>query len=176
VTPGSGMSGPHRRRALGIDSQIDPEEGGERKSQTDAHHAGRPAQAVESRAEHGAPDHPAGEIGGEIDAAGSPRSVLAARLTKPVAVAWAKKVPASHNQKAGLAQRDRRISVAYGGRHFPRFASRPVHAGCFNTVRSIGSFRRRLPVAAKIALVTAGTMAEVPASPMPPGGAELWTM
>src|SRR5260221_13442448 len=51
-----------------------------------------------------------------------------------------------------------------------------VHTGCFNVVLSIGSFRKRLPVAAKIALVTAGTMAEVPASPIPPGGSELWTM
>src|SRR6266851_7033604 len=51
-----------------------------------------------------------------------------------------------------------------------------VHTGCFNAVASIGSFRRRLPVAAKTALVTAGTMAEVPVSPIPPGGSELWTM
>jgi hypothetical protein len=41
---------------------------------------------------------------------------------------------------------------------------------------SIGSFRRRLPVAAKIALVTAGTIAEVPGSPIPPGGSALCTM
>jgi hypothetical protein len=40
----------------------------------------------------------------------------------------------------------------------------------------IGSSRKRLPVAAKIALVTAGTMAEVPVSPIPPGGSELLTM
>ena len=51
-----------------------------------------------------------------------------------------------------------------------------VHTGCFNALVSIGSFRKRLPVAAKIALVTAGTMAEVPASPIPPGGSKLWTM
>jgi len=37
---------------------------------------------------------------------------------------------------------------------------------------SIGSFRKRLPVAAKIALVTAGPMAEVPGSPIPPGGSK----
>ena len=42
----------------------------------------------------------------------------------------------------------------------------------FNSAASIGSFRSRLPVAAKIALVTAGAIAEVPASPMPPGGSE----
>jgi hypothetical protein len=51
-----------------------------------------------------------------------------------------------------------------------------VHAGCYNAVVSIGSLRKRLPVAAKIALVTAGTMAEVPASPIPPGDSGLWTM
>ena len=51
-----------------------------------------------------------------------------------------------------------------------------VHTGCLNAVVSIGSFRKRLPVAAKIALVTAGTMAEVPGSPIPPGGSKLWTM
>ena len=48
------------------------------------------------------------------------------------------------------------------------------HADCFNAAVSTGSFRTRLPVAAKIALVTAGTIAEVPGSPMPPGGSELW--
>src|ERR1700720_4373494 len=63
-----------------------------------------------------------------------------------------------------------------------RFAARyalqwcSVHTGCLNAVVSIGSFRKRLPVAAKIALVTAGTMAEVPGSPIPPGGSKLWTM
>jgi hypothetical protein len=40
----------------------------------------------------------------------------------------------------------------------------------------IGNFRKRFPVAAKIALVTAGAVAEVPASPIPPGGSELWMM
>src|ERR1700704_2793403 len=51
-----------------------------------------------------------------------------------------------------------------------------AHTGCFNAVVSIGSFRKRLPVAAKIALVTAGGIAEVPHSPIPPGGSELWTI
>src|SRR3984893_8877271 len=51
-----------------------------------------------------------------------------------------------------------------------------VHTGCFNAAVSIGSFRKRLPVAAKIALVTAGTTAEVPASPIPPGDSGLWTI
>ena len=48
----------------------------------------------------------------------------------------------------------------------------------FSWLLSIGSLRKRLPVAAKIALVTAGTMAEVPASPIPPGGSvfpTIWT-
>ena len=40
---------------------------------------------------------------------------------------------------------------------------------------SIGSFRTRLPVAAKIALATAGITADVPGSPMPPGTSELLT-
>lgn len=47
---------------------------------------------------------------------------------------------------------------------------------CFNTAGSTGSFRSRLPVAAKIALVTAGTMHDVPASPIPPGASEFCTM
>src|SRR5580700_7318058 len=48
-----------------------------------------------------------------------------------------------------------------------------THTGCLNAVASTGIFRSRLPVAAKIALATAGTMPEVPHSPMPPGGSEL---
>ena len=43
------------------------------------------------------------------------------------------------------------------------------HAGFFNAAESMGIFLSRLPVAAKIALATAGTMAEVPHSPIPPG-------
>jgi hypothetical protein len=42
-------------------------------------------------------------------------------------------------------------------------ACHSFHAGLFNAAVSTGSFRKRLPVAAKIALVTAGTTAEVPA-------------
>jgi hypothetical protein len=38
---------------------------------------------------------------------------------------------------------------------------------------SIGSLRRRTPVAAKIALATAGASADVPGSPMPPGASLL---
>jgi hypothetical protein len=47
------------------------------------------------------------------------------------------------------------------------------HVGSFSAELSTGIFRSRLPVAAKIALATAGTMAEVPHSPIPPGGSEL---
>jgi hypothetical protein len=48
--------------------------------------------------------------------------------------------------------------------------------GCFSIAASTGIFRNRFPVAAKIALATAGTIAEVPHSPIPPGGSELSTM
>jgi hypothetical protein len=51
-----------------------------------------------------------------------------------------------------------------------------VQAGRFNAAASSGSLRKRLRVAAKTALATAGTMADVPASPIPPGGSEFWTM
>jgi hypothetical protein len=54
-----------------------------------------------------------------------------------------------------------------------RCARRSVHTGCFNAAASIGILRKRLPVAAKIALATAGTIAEVPGSPIPPGSSEL---
>jgi len=45
-------------------------------------------------------------------------------------------------------------------------APRPilVQVGCRKSPASTANFRRRLPAAAKIALVTAGTMGEVPAS------------
>src|SRR5262249_29900489 len=56
----------------------------------------------------------------------------------------------------------------------PAYADDPprAHSGCFNAAASTGIMRSRLPVAAKIALATAGTIAEVPASPIPPGGSE----
>src|SRR4030095_3437785 len=47
---------------------------------------------------------------------------------------------------------------------------------CFRAPSSIGSFRTRLPVAAKTAFVTAATTQLVPASPIPPGGSALFTM
>ena len=53
-----------------------------------------------------------------------------------------------------------------------------AHAGCFKALASTGNLRRRLPVAAKTALAIAGTMADVPVSPIPPGGSALgmiWT-
>jgi hypothetical protein len=52
------------------------------------------------------------------------------------------------------------------------FASDRIHP-CLSIAGSTGILRRRFPVAAKIALATAGTIAEVPASPMPPGGSRL---
>jgi hypothetical protein len=61
----------------------------------------------------------------------------------------------------------------FAARYAPQWCS--VHTGCFNALVSIGKFRKRLPVAAKTALVTAGRTAEVPASPIPPGGSKLWT-
>ena len=55
-----------------------------------------------------------------------------------------------------------------------RFDSQPA----FNGTLPIGSLRTRTPVAAKIALVTAGKRADVAGSPMPPGASSLsmiWT-
>src|ERR1700730_7429762 len=56
-----------------------------------------------------------------------------------------------------------------------RLLGSSVHTGSFRAAASIGIFRGRLPVAAKMALATAGTMADVPHSPIPPGGSELCT-
>ena len=47
------------------------------------------------------------------------------------------------------------------------------HPAVFSVELSIGNRRRRLPVAAKIALAMAGAIADVPGSPMPPGGSVL---
>jgi hypothetical protein len=46
----------------------------------------------------------------------------------------------------------------------------------FELFRVDWQFAERLPVAANIALIMAGTMAEVPAAPIPPGGSKFWTM
>jgi len=61
-------------------------------------------------------------------------------------------------------------------RDFESFGHCLTHADCFNEALSIGILRRRLPVAAKMALAIAGTIADVPVSPIPPGGSELLTM
>ena len=48
----------------------------------------------------------------------------------------------------------------------------PIHElaqACLRSAGSTGNLRRRFPVAARIAFVTAGTMTEVPGSPIPPG-------
>src|SRR4029078_6349378 len=52
----------------------------------------------------------------------------------------------------------------------------PAYGDCFSIATSTGILRRRLPVAAKIAFLTAGTIADVPVSPIPPGGSELGTI
>ena len=56
------------------------------------------------------------------------------------------------------------------------FRRLPAHAGCFSRAVSTGILRRRFPVAAKMALATAGTIADVPGSPNPPGGSALRTI
>jgi hypothetical protein len=71
----------------------------------------------------------------------------------------------------GLAPAVRVSSEIFPGRKRPD----NLQAGCFSTPASIGILRRRLPVAAKTALAMAGTIADVPVSPMPPGGSELFT-
>jgi len=50
-----------------------------------------------------------------------------------------------------------------------------IYAGDFKSAVSTGSVRIRVPVAAKIALVTAGATAAVGASPKPPGDSALFT-
>ena len=51
-----------------------------------------------------------------------------------------------------------------------------VQVACFSTLGSAGILRSRFPVAAKIALLIAGTIAEVAVSPIPPGASLLGTM
>jgi hypothetical protein len=41
---------------------------------------------------------------------------------------------------------------------------------------SAGILRSRFPVAAKIALLISGAIADVPVSPIPPGGSALWVI
>jgi len=53
---------------------------------------------------------------------------------------------------------------------------RAVHPGAFNNAESMGIFLSLTPVAAKIAFATAGTMQDVPVSPMPPGGSALFAI
>jgi hypothetical protein len=70
----------------------------------------------------------------------------------------------------GLKRCDAHLSprLERGSRAYPNYAER-------SSSGFTGSFRTRLPVAAKIALVTAGAMADVPGSPMPPGDSALFT-
>ena len=89
------------------------------------------------------------------------------------------KFNSSRQYRSGVTQKGRADASGIDAHLWSRGlcrGSESVHTGCFNAVVSTGSFRKRLPVAAKIALVTAGTMADVPGSPIPPGDSELWTM
>jgi hypothetical protein len=73
--------------------------------------------------------------------------------------------------------RPRRRSAVTAERNFPG-AVRPLRGGSqmdLSWALSIGSFRIRLPVVAKIALATAGITADVPGSPTPPGASVLLT-
>jgi len=62
-----------------------------------------------------------------------------------------------------------------GTPHAPLLPASPSSAYT-SFCRPIGSRRRRVPVAAKMALVIAGTIGEVPGSPVPVGAASLSTM
>jgi hypothetical protein len=69
------------------------------------------------------------------------------------------------------------VSAVTAERNFPGEV-RPLRGGSqmdLSWALSIGSFRIRLPVAAKIALATAGITADVPGSPTPPGASVLLT-
>ena len=58
----------------------------------------------------------------------------------------------------------------------PPSSDRPSAQARFSCAMSKGSARSRLPVAAKIALATAGAIGGVPGSPMPPGASVLGRM
>jgi hypothetical protein len=58
------------------------------------------------------------------------------------------------------------------------FCSLHAYYAAFNDAGSMGSARIRFPVAAKMALQSAGAMGGTPGSPTPPGGAllsKMWT-
>ena len=69
------------------------EQRGNEQRHADAGDAGLPAEPVEELAEHRGAHEPAEEIEGKIETARRAPVELAARPTKPVAVACAKKVP-----------------------------------------------------------------------------------
>jgi hypothetical protein len=58
----------------------------------------------------------------------------------------------------------------------PLFLFPFLRQACLSCAGSTGSRCKRLPVAAKIALPTAGITAHVPGSPMPPGRSVLRTI
>jgi hypothetical protein len=97
-------------------------------------------------------------------------------LSSDVFVDRKKQSPRAIVAFAHVQRHDNGVGLSRSPFAAPNPATAFAYVGCFNAVVSTGSFRRRLPVAAKIALVTAGTMAEVPGSPIPPGGSELWTI
>src|SRR6266481_5473049 len=63
-----------------------------------------------------------------------------------------------------------------GRKSWVGFAHPPAVQADLSSAGSAGGLRRRLPVAAKIAFMTAGTIAEVPDSPIPPGRLVLLTI
>src|SRR5262245_58082694 len=73
-----------------------------------------------------------------------------------------------HTHPTG-GERAQRLDEGIGGEQSPQAPS-------FRALAVTGSLRTRVPVAAKMAFVTAGTTAEVPASPIPPGDSPLCTM
>ena len=108
-----------------------------------------------------------------LRAAGGTRGAHSARCTgtRPPAP------PVSHSVWSGCRQR---LSAKQRGRERRDQRLRAPPFGClasggpsaqarFSSLRSIGSFLIRLPVAAKIALVTAGATVGTPGSPRPPG-------
>jgi len=85
---------------------------------------------------------------------------------------WNDRLPAMTNWNAPLQKAECRLFDPLRPFGLPNCCS----VAYFNAAGSTGILRKRLPVAAKIALATAGTMAEVPHSPIPPGGSVLLTM
>ena len=88
----------------------------------------RPAEALEELADHRRADQAAGEIAREVHAAGRAGSSVAARPTKPVAVACAKKVPAPTQASPTITAG--RCGSSSSGRPMPATASDARNARC----------------------------------------------